>query len=457
MTWWSEASEHLEELDEEYGEVVDSTASTLLPDTIYFGVSAGGVAADTADDLSQVGTDMTSSSTWVFESAPASRFNVTTEWSVEVVVDCDNTDTGRFFQYDCATAANDMSLRISAGGVIEPILHNTIQPSITLPSIGATNSRYVISWCAEPNPFTTGASDALRWELSAWNLGTGEHTTIIRTFAARGSQTGEFTWWAATSGGSNPFTGVPYACRFGTAFHSTVTTRESFVGHVAAPSLDGELRSDLPVPTRSSGVGDDGHFAGPVHLLAARAARQRDLVLAGPLVNRNYWNLTDYSTGTVAGNITFGLEDPEQAGRYLWSQYLFRRPVPPSCNRVKARLHLQQFRNAVAAQNNLEILLWSMSGPGPLNVPPTSPAVFARQRAGSTFSLDHGAGATAGQWVELGPVDIIRDDRGCTYLALSFWATVGGGGTLTDMRWRIKALVIEPVFSSVNDGVFAGG
>ena len=93
-----------------------------------------------------------------------------------------------------------------------------------------------------------------------------------------------------------------------------------------------------------------------------------------------------------------------------------------------------------------------MSQPGPLYRPPTSPAVYERHAATSAaLAEEHGSGATAGEWLDLDPVNVARDKEGYTYLCLGFRCPSESSTQL----WQIKALTINPVFSTASAGAFA--
>lgn len=439
---------------------VSTTATVLLPDTVWFGDSATGLIAELATDESQNASNMTTGATWHYELSPATRFKVV-DWTIDAVVGVDNTDTGRMFRHGALASSDLVQLRIAAGGIIEAVMSPggvaTTVASLTLPSISGSDQDYLISWSCEANPLTTGASNAYRTELRAWNLDTGEYTQTVSTHAVRAAPSNSNAiWWADSTAGGNPFTGTPYAGRFSTGFHHSTTVRESFVSNAATPVNYGETRKEIVVPPKSSGIGDDSHFAGPLFLRAALDTRQRDLWLAGPLVNEQFWDLVSHDGDRSNSNATWTLLDPDLADRYLYVTYLYRRPVPPSVNKVSARVFFQQWRSdAPAAPDEVHMTLHSMSQPGPLYKPTMSPAIYERHTSASgALTYEHGSGATAGAWVELGPTNIARDSEGFTYLCLGFRIVDGSSG-ITRQFWRVKSLVINPVFETQSAGAFA--
>ena len=116
----------LEEWDEESHEAAAAALASYMQGydplakqgTLYLAQDNGAGIADLAVDRSQYLDNMATGATWTFEASPANRFDLADRWCFEFDFTCDNTDTGRLFQFDCVTAASDLSLRISAGGIM---------------------------------------------------------------------------------------------------------------------------------------------------------------------------------------------------------------------------------------------------------------------------------------------------------------------------------------------------
>lgn len=419
-----------------------------LRDTLYYSVDDGAGIADLAVDQSQYLDNMATAATWHYEAAPATRFNLASGWAHDFEFEADNTDTGRLFQYDCATAASDLSLAIGAGGVITAIINNAaVATTLTLPGISGTNQRFLLSWTSIANPDTTGAADALLHFLCGWNLDTGAFDKVRFTTVVRPTQTGAMVVWAGTVAGGSPFTGIPHACRFSTAFHTATETHEEMVGQSAEPDLLGEERLVQDMPPRSSGVGDDGHFAGPVALLGASIARDSDLRLVGPLVSQVYRSRPILEGDLGTANAAWVYEDPDvDAGLYVYLQYCYWALVPPACNYAHVRVFIQSF-----STDQLDVQCLSMSQPGRFVRPDTSPITRTIYRAEASLTTNHGAGGTAGEWVDLGRLRVARDSQDGSYFALAFRAENAG------VTWRVKALTIDPILYQPANGPGLGG
>lgn len=419
-----------------------------LADTLYYGVDAGAGISDLATDQSQYLDNQTAAATWHYEAAPATRFNLSNEWTFEFEFEADNADTGRFFQYDCVTAASDLSMRIRATGLIDVIINNTaVSTTITLPGVSASYQRFLLAWAALPNPDTTGASDALLHFLSAWNLDTGEFDSVTFTTVVRPTQTGAMVVWAQATGGTSPFTGTPHAVRISGAFHTPTETWEEMSGQLPDPDLLGEERHGVSVPPSSTTVGDDGHFAGPAALLGAAAAKGNDLRLAGPLVNICYGSRPLLEGDLGGQNLAWLYEDPDDTDMQLYLEYTHWCPVPPACNHA----HVRVFVQAVGA-TDLDVACYSMSQPGAFYRPDTSPLQLEKYRVTTTLvAPSHGAGGTAGEWVDLGRLRLARDNDDCTYIILGFRGSSGG------TTWRVKALTVDPILYAPANGPGLGG
>jgi hypothetical protein len=420
------------------------SAPFTIADTLYYGASATGVIATLATDQSHYADNQTTGASWHYEPSPASRFDLTTQWTVEVRVRADNTATGRLYNY-----AN-VGLRMTAGGIVEPILNAAVQLGITLPGIGASGEEFLISWSVRPNPDTTGAGDALITELRAWNLTTPQAPAVNRyTHAIRTAGTADQIWWASTTLGANAYTHTPFACRFSSAYHTAEESYEEMGTASAVPTLVGESRSEIQVPPRSLGIGNDGHFAGPVHALSAAASATNDMRLAGPLghVLRN--RITH--RGDRVGDEAEVYEDPDVAGSYLYTHWLRWVDVPPGANRLRVRVFIQQWRTTGDA-DTVHTTALCMSQPGWVHKPATSPASIQVYRDTVSRLNDDTSGATSGAWITFDPLRIARDNDGATYVGLAFRVTSpGGAGSTADQLWTVKAIEIDPIFVDTDD------
>lgn len=420
------------------------TEANAKDDVLYYAVDDGAGIADLAVDLSQFADNQVAGATWTYEPSPASRFNVTTSWSAEVEVTLDNTDSGRFFTY------SNMSLRLTAGGAVEPILNGGLTTGITLPGISGSDQNFVIAWATEPNELTTGAGNALRTELRAWNTSTGAYVQTSYTHAVRTSGTADFVWWASNNAGANPFTGTPIACRFGAGrFRPATETAEDFVALTSAPTITGQSRIELVVPEPGSDIADAGYYAGPVLSSCASAVALADLRMLSPIVNESLLQRTTLAGAGLTGAPTRWSRPGPDPDYTILGAYMFSRRIPARVDRLKVRVHLQQWRTAPATADRVHVRVWSMNRPPqPVGNDITDHDHALRvQTVGDSIATSHGNGASAGQWLDLGLLRVARNSRGRTWIVIGL-DIEDLSGAVANNRVRLQAITVEPVLTA---------
>ena len=410
-------------------------------DTRYLGVDNGSGLADLAADLSQLADDLTVGTSCVHE-ASGSRWNPTPPLAIELAVLLDLTDTGYLFVRE--GVGSGLRLSVAAGGIIEARVNGTLIASVSVPSLGP--SEVVIGWSMEPNVFTTSAANAIRSELRAWNVDSEEFVQTVATHATPATPATSAIWLARTTAGASAFTGSASQLRWSVGrFHPAAETREDFIEETLEPTLALATRREVPVPTRASGAGDDGHFAGPIYKAVAAGLGQADLRQAGFIVAEHYRSPETLSESFPAVRSVAALGAPEFT---MLGQYFVHRPVPLPCNRLKVRVHIQAWRIDSADPDYIFIRCYSMSRPplglaNNLGLGPQPPLVrYSREVV--VESAD-GSGTTGGHWYTFDLLEIARDGTGLgTWLGLAFYVEDQGGGGTADQRWRVRAWTVEP-------------
>lgn len=419
-------------------------------DTLFLAQDAGGGIADLAVDRSQYLDNQATGATWTFEAAPASRFNLSNQWCYEFDFTCDNTDTGRLFQYDCATAASDLSLRISAGGIMAIIINNAVAgTTLTLPGISGSDQRFVFQWSAEANTDTTGASDALTHYLCAWNLNTGAFDKTRLTTVVRPTQTGAMVVWAGTTAGSNPFTGTPHGVRMSGRLHSTTETAHDFVSSLSTPGTMTQTE-DQGLPVSSSiGFAGSSHFHGPAAAWATDATRRMFQRLMSPLWNECMRISTELSQGELDA-----IDDPwirGAPGDTAWRMHLSHLrgyPVPPGATHLWARVQLRSYVTSSTAVP-LGVRLYS------LNRNPASVGALTSYYAEEVVDRDDAA--VEGSYVLKLRLPIARDDDGFTWLALAFNVDPNDASSNDNReRVRVQAVHVVPICCDEQGGLGFG-
>lgn len=396
-------------------------------DTLYYG--RGSTMALLATDRSQYLDNQTVGATWTYEASPATRYNVTGAWCVEVDVDVTNATIGRFFNY--SAGASEIGLRIAAGGIITA-LTTIVVGTLTLPGISASSQRYIISWAVEPNLATTGAGDAMVGTIRAWNVATGAYDQTTWTYAARPSGTGNFVWWSNSTAGANTFTGTARACRFSSGRPRTsVETREDFIGRSAAPAPDGATAVEFPIVDPLCALRDPGQFAGPVHAMGAASATLASLRTFSPIVNiQPIDNVTFTSTLSA---IPAQWRTGTSVSGELCGHLLFKRPIPPTATHATVRVRLSQ--TAAGSDDRLTIRVYSM------NHPPGAGRCTDHTSAFQSRSVSRTSSSTGEGWLEFADLELVRNSRGETWIGVSLDGLVSGSAD----SFTFDALTVEPI------------
>jgi hypothetical protein len=403
--------------------------------TLYYGL--GTTIAQLATDLSQYGDNQSTGATWHWEpSATAARFDVQ-QWSMEVDCEVTTASTGRAFGY--GSGGGGMGLRFgNVAGAVDIIVAGATRGNLPLPGISGSAQRFVIGWIAEPNPLTTGAADAIRSTLYAWNIATGAYSQAVHFHVVRSSSVTDFTWWSSSSGGANTFTGNKFACRFnGSRRHTVTETHEDFVDATASPTLELDDACEFPIVDPACALEGAGELAGPVLFMAAQAARQNAFRLWGPIVNETYLNRLEVTASTFAEVPTQYRRAAPDSAWTLFEPWMFYRPVPPAATHLRVRVFLKQWNLG----GRMRLRMYAMNRPPvAANVVDQADALRAPFCGADPTATDHGSGGTDGEWVDLGLVAPAVNTDGCTWLVLAL-DTLGNPGTTV---FEIGAIVVEP-------------
>jgi hypothetical protein len=410
-------------------------------DTRFYAVGASITALTT--DLSHQADNLTAGTSSVWELDSARWSESTLPWCVEAVITCTNSDGGYIYTHESASAG--LRIQIHAGPSIRAHINNggiaamTIAPA----GVGAGAETLVVSWSCEANPLTTGAGNAARSTLRCWNVTDGTYTMATTTHVVPTDATGRAIWGAADATGTTAFTGGITEIRWSVGrHHPACESREDFDALTAAPTLVFSPRREIPVPTRASGVGDDGMFAGPVYMAVSAALRQQDIRQASALVGECY--IDDPAQDTTPPAVR-QLVDPNGSTLWFLGQYFERRPVPRTCNRLHVRVHIQAYRVDASPPDDIRVRVYSSNRPhgtGTVNGALAGLVSFYQE---ITVNSADGNGTTGGAWYTFDPLRIARTTgQEGTWLALAFIVEDDGGGGIADQRWRVRAWHVEP-------------
>jgi hypothetical protein len=169
-----------------------------------------------------------------------------------LVVDINSLSTGALVDHSFGVGAMCYRVSVTAGGVVEFANTSGTLASVTTPSVAVASRSCVVAWSTEPNPLTTGASDALRSDFYVYNTFFSELAYVTATHpvaAAHASSTftvgGVFTGGVLTLAYTPPIDAVRVSCRF----HTGPETRLHFLDLPAsAPSNTGLAAVQQAVP-----------------------------------------------------------------------------------------------------------------------------------------------------------------------------------------------------------------
>lgn len=231
------------------------------------------VTSPLTTDRSQYATDLTAEGTAAIEpnSTRTALAGSGAGRSVECKVDLDTGSEGLIVVH--GPDILDASYAVGVNGNLVAFVVEGLPIAILAPpNLDGTLKAYVIGWSTEPNPATTGPSDALRSECCVYDVAGDVMAYTVVSHAVVEPDPGEHfaiggAWNGATL--TNAFTGTINAVRVSARFHSRAETREHFVAQTPAPDVDGITAVEGPVVP--SQVCEAGALVGPAYQ-AANAA-----------------------------------------------------------------------------------------------------------------------------------------------------------------------------------------
>lgn len=413
-------------------------------DTLFY---ASGGFPNLETDLSQHADNMTDNGTWTSDASPSTRFDVSTTWAIEVLCSMTSASTGYFFNYG-GIAGNQYALSLNGAGSLQARLAGAVIGTLALPGVSAFSAEaFVLAWSCEPNIQTTGAGDALRSELRAWNTADGTYAQTTFTHAIRAVATSAVVCWAQTVAGAANFNGTATAIRISAGrFRTATETHEDFVATTAAPTITGQSRIEHPVIDPASAIATAPDFAGPIIAMASSSVWSMHFRTLSPIVNEQFLERNTYEGSDLIPALPTQFARVAADALYtMMGCYLFYRRVPAFADRLKCRVELQQWRTAGALADRVHARVYSLNRPPhPFVDVDDGDKSWIVHSCGSSINTTHGSGSAAGEWVDLGLTKIARNSRGCSWLVLAI-RIQDLSGTPANNRLRVNALTIEPV------------
>ncbi len=410
-------------------------------DTQYLGL--GVTPAAVAVDQSQERTDLVDHTTYLQEASSA-RFALTYPRELTVCFTKKTGDEGILINHGTSTGASHTYRMRVFGTVLYCTENGSAVLSVALPDVTGTDRRFMAQWSTRPDVFDPSKVVS---ELTVYNFTTGAWSHAFATHTPATTNTG----WDFNVGGygagvsAYDVTDID-TVRVGSRFHSQVEAREDWVDESTAPTIDGVLRSAaLPISTGTE-VGTSGEFAGPAYLWSGADARDADKRLVSPIVNvRAHAEFViakdDYTTPGRQNDF----RPVPGATQYRWTlDHLWKRPVPPGCNRVRGRAYIRMF-TVDAGPCEMFFRIYSI-GNLPLKGAPLSPPI---RYYGATATQQTDDAIGTGHWIDLGTCHVARDavrpDFSTFALAHSF-NNGGASKAASDTRFAVYAVQLEPYY-----------
>lgn len=345
-------------------------------------------------------------------------------------IELDTSMSGTLISFGADLAANPAYEITVSGGDVFAYQNGTAVLEETAPNVDGTAKTYIVAWATEPNPATTGASDALRSEFSIYDVDGAEllWTTADHAVVSAGS-TGALSiggeWDGSTM--TNVFDGTINEVAILARFATRTEIRERFVAQTSAPSVDGITAVEAPV--LPSQITEAGALAGPAYQAAAASmavGRNRHR-LASPLIQMITpsapWIPLDPRTGWP-DTWVITLSD----GFHTGLGWLWRRRVPTHLGWLRASVHWAA-RDTGASAVDCDLRIYcSDRHPG-----------IAQQWSSATLTRTTDDDAGLGAFEDFDLLRVRRDADGYS------WIWLAGYTEGTNNEYRVRGLTVVPV------------
>lgn len=392
--------------------------------TVFYSSSAGGLEAD----LSQEHTDITVGTSCVYANGDG-RFNRSSPRSVHFQVTIASTSAGTLFLQ--GSSGSEQTL-VVASGTVTAAVNGVDIGSLTPTGLTSTARAHQLAWVTEPNPDTTGPTDAeISW-LFCWNENSSR-ASRVGPFAHEAAASADdlVVFGAADDSGTDAYSGTISIVSF---HHRALTLREVYNDHVsAAGAIDTDCvvgREAIPL-TLESGIGDQDQCYGPTHYWAARNHQNLRRRTATARAMRFPTLLLSDSYASASEEWIYAVPGTDYRAHL---GHIMAIPVQPTCNRLWVRAHVK---------------LWVTSG----SAVPTGLRVYSCNRPLLLFD------DTEAEPLELSYLgDVVTRNDGA--LGVGSWTldgflTIKRSGSADAMRegWTYVALAwaIDPAAASAND------
>lgn len=415
--------------------------------TVLLAVGASAAACTT--DLSQEASNMTAGTNCVYANTD-NRFDYSGPRTIFATVTLDTNDTGYiFFQ---GTSTTETAMRADGSGGLIITHEGSDIGAFTPAGLSSTARAFHVAWVTEPNPDTTGASDAYISWIITWDV---TNTVAGRagpwTHTAKSTDNTIALYGAATTVGASRFTGT--TTRIG--FHQrAMTLTEIFCDYeTAAGTLSTEVATgNEAIPyTLAMGLGDRNELYGPANAWAAHNhASLRRRTVTGRSMRLDPVTI-DTTTHTSNSRVRLVTWDSLYRWRMGW---LWSLPVAPTVSHVWVRMHCDLWVTTGAAVPT-GLRIYSANRP-PVLADAAGSEPYEHNYIGSVVTRDDTA-AGLGSWTVEGYLPIARGREGMregwTYLLAAYaFDPANASANDANARLRINCVQFAPCYRLPDTG-----
>lgn len=413
-------------------------------DTVFLGLKGDGGPDDMAVDISQERTDLDYQTTYLREDSSA-RTAITTPREISLLFVAKTGDSGILINHGTNDGAS-YTFRIDiTGGALRCLENGSVRCQVNLPGLAGSDREFVAQWSTRPE------GSQVRSELIIINDTIG---TLAFSFATHAVCTTSTSWNLQVAGYGNGASsaydiGDINGVRIGKRAHSMPEAIEDWRAESTKPTLTATTRDAVLPIDADTDIAAVGGFAGPAYLFGGAAARDADRRLVSPLVNvRAPAEFNIAKADHTDGSRKWFRPTPDDPAFYLSAQHFHYVPVPPNVSRAQVRIFVR-VHTIDAGPCDMLFAAYSAAG-WPFAGEPAQDLTY--HRTGNTIcNTDHPSGG--GEWLDLGDVQIARDDWGMSSFMIAHSFDNGDDSEAADETlFSILAIIVEPFSAPASSG-----
>lgn len=423
--------------------------------------------SDMDDDVSQFGTDLTTSGSGGYElnSTRADLDGTGAGRGLCIVFDWDTGQSHTVFirhGSPTSTSSRTYELEVFSNDKVRLHCDSTTVVELDLPNVAATSRRFMVTASTFPNPDSTSSANEVITNVSAYNadIQTWAHASAVHAIASGSG-------YALSIGGrwngsslQHPAGALLIAARIDNCYVSAVEYSEDFGALYDARPSGQETESEVRFEAVRPGAGAfaANEYLGQGNLgFVAEAARMNDLRLAGPhvgIVNLRAIGDTTRTWTTLLPNNTTSRHMTKLGGFTYQAGHIYCLPVHRAVSRVRVRMHIASHVTSGSAQDFTIRVLSCSRNPfqGTITFAQNSQPLKVSKVQQTITAAHGGTGTGFGEWYDFGELTIqtapdspqgpVGGISGSTWIAIG-WRYDGGTPSVQEVA--IKAFHLWPV------------